>query len=542
MRAFRLFCIFNVSALIIGGQATAFARSTNSSTAASPREFIQITSPSAGSIIRAAQNNAPSPTPLIPPSIAPAQSQNSSGDSSAKAQILELQIGYLKDQIKVLEEKFSNYLLIVSAVFAAIFAFFGVIPFITGKAAERRAQESHKLAIESHNLAIRGETNSQQRATEVHQTFLADSKNTLELVNATLRLAKDASERAATIIQARAEKLLRELDRSAKKMLAEAKDDRDLITDPHKRSDLLSLASKIQGFEINSFMFPADLPLTSECQFIRGMELHLKQQFDDAFDAWHSVALEEKAVPQLRSLAWFWIGYEHNNLGHFPEAEKSFQNAENFENGARKFELQRIRLESRFFNKNFGLAKNSIEAFENLHKAIGDDTESDERRKHRVRAWTTFGNVLVQAGREAKGALEAEQYFTRAQGIFSQVADKDQWALFGLGQVFAYLGKSSDAEDILAGEARRNAQNEYINRIEPRTKVLARTTEIICCALVPRLRKEVHSVYGDLIESLGLVDSRLTLYSQFQKRNVPRDEFKSDLDRFVKEYGLEQFL
>lgn len=348
----------------MSGQATAFVRSANSFTRASFADFIQITSPSSRSIARAiAQNNAPSPTPVIPPIIAPTQSQNSPGDPTAKVQVLELQITYLKDQIKVLEEKFSNYLLIVSAVFAAIFAFFGVIPFITGKAAERRAQESHKLAIESHNLAIRGETSSQQRATEVHQTFLADSKNTLELVNATLRLAKDASERAATIIQARAERLLRELDRSAKKMLAEAKD-----------------------------------------------------------------------------------------------------------------------------------------------------------------------------------TLAAVQYFTRAQGIFSQVADKDQWALFGLGQVFAYLGKTSDAENILAGEARKNAQNEYINRIEPRTKVLARTTEIICCALVPRLRKEVHSVYGDLIESLGLVDSRLTLYSQFQKRNVPRDEFKSDQDGFVKEYRLEEFL
>ena len=177
--------------------------------------------------------NSPPLAPLIPPA-APATDpsatilQTSPAEPSAKVQILELQVGYLKDQIKILEEKFSNYLLIVSAVFAAVFAFFGVIPFITGKAAERRAQESH-------NLAIRGESGSQQRATEVHQTFLADSKNTLELVNATLQLAKDASERAATIIQARAEKLLKELDRSAKKMLAEAKDDRDLVTNPQKK-------------------------------------------------------------------------------------------------------------------------------------------------------------------------------------------------------------------------------------------------------------------------------------------------------------------
>lgn len=465
-------------------------------------------------------------------------------DIATKVQLLELQFSNLKDQLRATEDKFTNYLLIVSGVFAAVFAFFGVIPFITGKAAERRAQESHMLAVESHNLAIRGEASNQERAVEVHQTFLAESKNTLELVNATLRLAKDASERAASVIQARAEKLLNELDKTAKRMLAEAKDDRDLVTDPKKRSDLLSLASKIQGFEINSFMFPADLPLTPECRFVRGMELHLRQQFDDAFEAWHSVALEEKAVSKLRSLAWYWIGYERNNLGNFPEAEKSFQNAEQFETGPRRYELQRIRLESRFFNTKAGLAKTSIEPFTNLSKSIDVAPDTEEIRAHRVRVLTTFGNVLIQAGREEeeRDRTQAREYYERAQGILSQVADQYQWALFGLGQVFSYLGNDSEAEKILAGPARKNAQDEYINRMEPRTKVLARTTEIICCALVPKLKGEIHSVHGDLIEALGAVDSRLTIYSQFQKRNVSRDDFKKDLETFVKEYELQQYL
>jgi len=91
-------------------------------------------------------------------------------------------------------------------------------------------------------------------------------------------------------------------------------------------------------------------------------------------------------------------------------------------------------------------------------------------------------------------------------------------------------------------KARKNAQAEYINRVEPRTKVLARTTEIICCALVEELKKDIRSVYGDLIEAIGVVDQRLTIYSQFQKRNVSRDVFKSDLEEFVLKYKLSEYI
>jgi hypothetical protein len=485
-----------------------------------------------------------SPSPSPPPNT-PSTNTAPSSVSGTAEQLLQYQLVTLKEQIKSLEDKTTNYILIAAGVFAAVFAFFGVIPFITGKAAERRAEESHNLAVQSHNLAIRGETGSQERATEVHKTFLEESKNTLELVNATLSLAKEASERAATIIQDRADKLLKELDRSAKKMLSESIDDRDLVTDPKKRSDLLSLANKIQGFEINSFMFPKDLPLTPECMYIRGMDFHLKQQFDDAFEAWFTVALNDRdATSSLRSLAYYWIGYEQNNLGSFALAEKSFEHAESFESGNRKFELQRIRLETRFFNKNLGLGRNSVEVFQNFLGSFDRVPGSDELRSYHARALTTFGNILIQAGREAEpdDQAEAKRLFSRAQNAFSQVSEQNQWALFGLGQSFAFLGQNVEAEKILAGKARKNAQAEYINRVEPRTKVLARTTEIICCALVEELKKDLRSVYGDLIEAIGLVDQRLTIYSQFQKRNVSRDVFKSDLEEFVLKYKLSEYI
>lgn len=71
-------------------------------------------------------------------------------------------------------------------------------------------------------------------------------------------------------------------------------------------------------------------------------------------------------------------------------------------------------------------------------------------------------------------------------------------------------------------------------REEPRTKVLARTTELICCFCVPRLNIEAPGIRSLVLQELGRVDERLTVYSQVQKSNVTKPEFQDDLDELMK--------
>jgi len=470
------------------------------------------------------------PNPVPASTIASQIDQLEKSLEDLKSQFSAFRNNALKDEMKGLEDRLNTFI----AAVAVFLALFGLGPIIIGMSAERRAREAH-------SLAIRGETAAQGRADEVHQA----SKNTLDLVNQTLELAKDASERAATIIQKRAIKLRDELNSEAKVMLTEAstKDERFLISNSERRSDLTTLANKINNFEINSFTFPEELELNADCQFIRGMDFHVKQQFKDALRVWYNVALDDSASSDRRSLAWYWIGYEQNNLGDFDKAEESFRNAEKFAAGDRLYELRRIRLESRFFNKKIASAESILPELAALSDELDNPHQmSAEILKQRDKVYTTYANVLFEAGHVETDPQKKEAHYRLAKEKFEAIVNRKigdiKWARFGLGQILFVTGFTEEAAKILAGPARKDAQDEYIARVEPRTKVLARSTELICCTLVATLKHEVRSVHGDLIGALGNVDDRLTVYSQFQKRNVSKDDFKLDLDGFLKQHDV----
>jgi tetratricopeptide (TPR) repeat protein len=443
-----------------------------------------------------------------------------------RKEMTDLRVNSAKEQLNII------------AGLAVLLAIFGIGPFVLGLSAERRAREAH-------SLAIRGETAAQDREKQIHTSLFEGSRNTLTLVNQTLDLAKGASERAATAIQKRAVKLRDDLNREANEMLTEAQtqDDRWLISRPEQRSDLTSLATKITNFEINSFTFPDPLDLSPDCHFIRGMDFHLKQQFRDALKVWSDVAHNETAQPHRRSLAWYWIGYEQNNLGEFDKAEDSFRQAERHELGDRKFELRRIRLESRFFSKAKVSSVSLIPEMEALVKALVVPDVTREVLRCREKVHTTFGNILFACAQDEKDHQKRDHHLKQAELHYRKVVDEKiddvKWSRFGLGQVLFELGQIKESQHIFDGLALTDARAEYITRAEPRTKVLARSTELICCALVKHLKDQVKSVYGDLIVALGNVDNRLTVYSQFQKRNVKKEQFKVDLDKFLDVHKIE---
>jgi tetratricopeptide (TPR) repeat protein len=419
--------------------------------------------------------------------------------------------------------------------------------------AEKRAVESFQLAItgertsqsraaEAFQLAFAGERGSQARATAVHEQFLSGSKETLDLVNATLNLAKEASERAARTVESRARQIIDELHQSAKALLSSVpeQDDRALIANPGIRARLRSLAQKISGFEINRFILPETLQLSEECIFIRGMDFHLNQQFDDAFRNWNIVALSD-ADPSLRSLAFYWIGYEQNNLNQFGEAEQSFENATRLAQqvgGARRFELQRILFETRFFNKAKHPAASLVASLEHLHESILAEPASEEREGRRAKILVTLANVIYQRGRDSLDAYhreEAHQSFRKAAELYESVSRHEKWASFGLAEMLTFYGDGDEKQKAIKifQKVRQDAIEESVTREEPRTKVLARTTELICCLHVPEYRHEISAIQSLVLQELGRVDERLTVYSPMQRRNVTKAEFQRDLKTLI---------
>ncbi|MEY2474399.1 MAG: hypothetical protein QOK28_3728 [Actinomycetota bacterium] len=387
----------------------------------------------------------------------------------------------------------------------------------------------------SHALLMTGEQASQERSAEVHQAFLTGSKETLELVNETLKLARDASQRAAHSIEAKLRTTLASLDREAKALLAKvpSQEERGLVANQTRRSELISLAHKIGGLEVNRLILEEDLPLTPACLFVRGMEFHLIQQFEDAMDCWEQVALSESAPAELRCLAWYWIGYEQNNLAAFADAEASFGRARESVAGPLDYELQRIMLESRFFNQASYAAAQLVAPFEDLLATIDREPQGEEIAARRTKIVTTLGNVHHVAGddcRLAADAKAAKTHYSEALRLFESAQTDDKWALFGKAEALHRLGRIAPSEELYRGELRAHAINEFLNRVEWRTRTLARTTELICVARVRNASPVViDAAYNNVIEALGQVDERMTIYSQMARRNVTQAEFRESL-------------
>lgn len=442
---------------------------------------------------------------------------------------LEQRVSGLEGRIDGLENLVNVALVVVGLLFA-VSAGVSLVNFFR---AESRAAESHALSVS-------GETAAQSRANEIHSTFLTSSKDTLELVNATLQLAKEASERAVKSIEEKAASALKDLDQRARGLITRVpqEDDHALVANQKRRAELISLAHKITGFEINQQILPTPITLTPHCLFVRGMELHLRQQFEDALKYWDQVALRDDSSGELKSLTWYWIGTEQNNLGDFSEAEQSFDRARQTASETRDLELRRIRLESRFFDKEQEAAFTLIRPLEELLQQAERMGHIQEVEARKVKILTTLGNVRHQAGNDCRRngrTAEALEHYEAALDLFGQAERHDKWALFGKAEALYRLERLDEAYPLYHGQLRRHAINEYLNKIEPRTRALAREMELICCVRVRELWGDVTTAYYNVIEVLGQVDERLTVYSQLQRRNVRRSQFRDELSQLMRE-------
>ncbi|MBN2093755.1 MAG: hypothetical protein JW740_00020 [Candidatus Zambryskibacteria bacterium] len=128
---------------------------------------------------------------------------------------------------------------------------------------------------------------------------------------------------------------------------------------------------------------------------------------------------------------------------------------------------------------------------------------------------------------------EAQKKYQNANNYFEK-AGQNMWALFGFAETLYKLGKKETAYPVFE-KVRLEAIAEYIRREEPRSKVLARTTELICCIHLRKSKDEISGIYSQVIDALGQVNELLTVYSQMQRRNITKTEFKKDLEELMAE-------
>jgi tetratricopeptide (TPR) repeat protein len=452
----------------------------------------------------------------------------------------EADIDVLRERIESTSKRVDD----ISNLLNNSFTFFAIILALASGVSLYGFFRAEGRAGETHALFVKGERGVQHRANSIYEEFLGSSKTTIELVNATLQLAKEESERAkearenaARSVAENTRSALELLDRRAQLLITKVPEENvhDLVSNPILRADLRKLAGRIESFETNRIIYPTLLPLTPSVILIRGINAHLEQHFEESIESWEEVVVHKEAAGNLKRLAWYWIGRERNNLGDFNEAQQSFSNARMDAPVLMDLELQRNILESKFFDRE--QATDLINPLEDLLNYVRKiEGESFAARHIRERVLTTLGSVTLEAGDECEDDEGTRKYYQKALTCFNEVGNQNKWALFGKAEALYSLGKSEESYPIYRAQLRPLATREIESRIEPRTRTTARTMYLICCIRVPDLWDEVPTARDNVLRELDEVDDRLTIYSEIKHRNVGIKDFRMELDQLIHDW------
>src|SRR5579885_3495973 len=263
---------------------------------------------------------------------------------------------------------------------------------------------SDRRTAASHALAIKGEEASQKRAETIHERFLDESHKTIGLVNATLQLAKDATERTTKVWEERASANLKQLDERAKSLLSDITIERarDLVRDVAQQEKIKALAQDITLFESNRLFFAEKFPLTPYCRFVRGVYSHMTQDFPDAISEWEAIRIDASSPTLLVALASYWIAVEYDSLGSFEKAISTFESTRSYVEGVARFDIERLIIESTFSRLPDEQAETLIKPLEQLFDVA--NKEADSRAKTYVirRINIALGNILLQVGKHQR--------------------------------------------------------------------------------------------------------------------------------------------
>jgi len=134
-----------------------------------------------------------------------------------------------------------------------------------------------------------------------------------------------------------------------------------------------------------------------------------------------------------------------------------------------------------------------LNALKLLHERLTRETyrgENLRRRKQRVEI--LLGNISLVYGNSLKSvnSSRAKEYYENARDWFLAAGETELWAQFGLAEASHYLGDTERADRCFA-EVFNMVIDQYTQRQELRTKVLLRSTQLICAARKASLADQV---------------------------------------------------
>jgi hypothetical protein len=382
----------------------------------------------------------------------------------------------------------------------------------------------------------RGEEAAQTRASDLHDKLFTKSADTLGLVNATLTLTKEASERALKANEDRVGEKLQQLDGEIKTFLRPFanKDSRNLVNNQIYRDNLKQIVMKLESLELNNEFLAKPVSVSPYFKFVKALSYYLSQLPEETIDALQKLSNQTIDDVDLKIRVFYWLGFEQNNVGDFVGAENSFTNAINLASGKRRLMLNRLLIETLLYNT----TNKPQSLINNIDKVIKEDENfNDLDNEDKVLVLITKCNVLYAAALEAYENKQIDLAKEFMEGILYELqpvtsSDKQAKRDFAIASII--LGKNmAEMKDSLNGEVKLWAQEMMSSQINPRLKAMYNFTQIIIAKIT-----ESSALDGLTTRSSQLVSDvhkKYTIYSPLRKRNVSQEEFRDDVRKLVRE-------
>ena len=474
---------------------------------------------------------------------------------------------YVDKLLDLLQRQDNHYvnLIYVTAAVASVLA---VVPTIIQWLLNRgSAARERKLEIVQDNisgsmkevLAVYAESariaNNQSK--QLFEATYTKTSQSLALINHLLAVTVRSTSAAAGTQLKMLKDEIEKLHSDCIKLIDSAKslDDRGIITESQNQSRVRQLWRRILTIEPQITMYESlegqignlrgenearivgdsKISLTPACLFVKGVAEHLENDFEPALHTWGDIDLKG-ADKKLSSDVCYWIGYERNNLGHYADAQKSFEKALPFCEDAFANEVKRIIIETEFFKIGKDpVSRDFIDRANTAMKAITDDPVAPIGRRNY--AATTMGNILFCAASREGDKTIKHNHISSAKDWFDYAyrSSQNAWAAFGTCQCVELEGGTPD-KDVIARIVLPKVLSEYSKRSEPRSRILAKQSELFCRRWLGD-REEMSRVRNIIEGLLGDVDNQLTIYSQVRKQNVAKAEYIAELSDLDKRFG-----
>lgn len=267
------------------------------------------------------------------------------------------------------------------AILIGILAAGGALGIVFSVRDQRRTSQLHALSVSA-------EVGTQRRIEESYSTFLGESQKTLTLVNDTLGLAKEATDREARSMDLKAKSNLDALEAEAEDLVLqviETGDYEEIVDLPEPRSRVQSIARRLASLE--GYVVLQDIDLHPYSRLVKGIEQFLDGSITAALHTLRHAA-QDSSNRQLQRFSLYWAAKLNNAVGSYDHALHLLDQAlELFgtQESIEKQEMRRLHLETEFFQISEEVASatetplGAIDRFKSVKRTLVDLADVSQR-------------------------------------------------------------------------------------------------------------------------------------------------------------------